>query len=164
MKKAIVITLGVIIGVTGVLAICAHLADAARLALYVPEDDDDEDIYIWLSNPVAIEYIRNSLKRVRKKESALVLASQNLEDFDQPGVREMTKPLFSIPPHQFLFNAGSIDRRAYMDMLQLEDSEFDLIKFPQRGVCLYKCGNERYLLEVHAPPYKESLFGKAGGR
>jgi len=38
----------------------------------------------------------------------------------------MTKPLFSIPPHQFLFNAGSIDRRAYMDMLQLEDSEFDL--------------------------------------
>ena len=49
-------------------------------------------------------------------------------------------------------------------MLQLEDSEFDLIKFPQRGVCLYKCGNERYLLEVHAPPYKEALFGKAGGR
>ena len=36
MKKAIVITLGVIIGVTGVLAICAHLADAARLALYAP--------------------------------------------------------------------------------------------------------------------------------
>ena len=48
MKKAIVMTLGVIIGVTGVLAICAHLADAAKLALYVPEDEDgenDEDIY-----------------------------------------------------------------------------------------------------------------------
>ena len=48
MKNAIVITLGVIIGVTGVLAICAHLADAARLALYVPENEageDDEDIY-----------------------------------------------------------------------------------------------------------------------
>ena len=45
MKKAIVITLGMIIGVTGVLAICAYLADATRLALYAPEDDDDEDIY-----------------------------------------------------------------------------------------------------------------------
>ena len=45
MKKAIVITLGVIIGVTGVFAICAHLADAAKLALYLPEDEDDEDIY-----------------------------------------------------------------------------------------------------------------------
>ena len=123
-----------------------------------------DELYIWLSNPIAIAYIRNALKRVRKKESALILASQNLEDFDQPGVREMTKPLFSIPPHQFLFNAGSIDRRSYMDMLQLEESEFDLIKYPQRGVCLYKCGNERYLLEVHAPPYKEAMFGKAGGR
>lgn len=28
----------------------------------------------------------------------------------------------------------------------------------------YRCGNERYLLEVHAPPYKEKLFGTAGGR
>ena len=45
MKKAIVITLGVIIGVAGVLAICAHLANAARLAMYVPEEEDDEDIY-----------------------------------------------------------------------------------------------------------------------
>ena len=45
MRKVIVITLGVINGLTGVLAICAHLADAARLALYVPENDDDEDIY-----------------------------------------------------------------------------------------------------------------------
>ena len=25
-------------------------------------------------------------------------------------------------------------------------------------------GNERYLLEVHAPAYKEKLFGSAGGR
>ena len=123
-----------------------------------------DELYIWLNNPTAIEYIRNSLKRVRKKESAMMLASQNLEDFDQEGVREMTKPLFSIPPHQFLFNAGSIDKRSYMDMLQLEEAEFNLIKFPQRGVCLYKCGNERYLLEVHAPAYKEKLFGKAGGR
>ena len=94
----------------------------------------------------------------------MLLASQNLEDFDQPGVREMTKPLFAIPPHQFLFNPGSIDSKSYMDMLQLEGAEFNLIKFAQRGICLYKCGNERYLLEVHAPKYKESLFGKAGGR
>ena len=45
MKKAIVITLGVIIGVTGILAIGAHLEDAARLALYAPEDEDDDEIY-----------------------------------------------------------------------------------------------------------------------
>ena len=47
MRKAIIITLAVLIGVTGILAIGAHLASAAKLALYVPEDDasDDDDIY-----------------------------------------------------------------------------------------------------------------------
>ncbi len=123
-----------------------------------------DELYIWLSNVTTIEYIRNTLKRVRKKESALILASQNLEDFDVDGIRELTRPLFAIPTHQFLFNAGSVDKRFYMDNLQLEESEFELIRYPQRGVCLYKCGNERYLLEVKAPPHKAALFGKAGGR
>ena len=123
-----------------------------------------DELYIWLSNLTAIEYIRNSLKRVRKKESSMILASQNLEDFDVDGVRELTRPLFAIPTHQFLCNAGSVDKKFYMDNLQLEPAEFELIRYPQRGVCLYRCGNERYLLEVHAPPYKEKLFGTAGGR
>ena len=94
----------------------------------------------------------------------MLLASQNIEDFALPGIAEMTKPLFSIPTHQFLFNAGSIDRRFFMDNLQLEESEYELIRFPQQGVCVYKCGNERYLLQVIAPEYKKALFGTAGGR
>ena len=123
-----------------------------------------DELYLFLINRTAIEYIRNFMKRVRKKESAVILSSQNLEDFNIEGIRELTKPLFSIPAHAFLFNAGNIDKQFYMDTLQLEESEYNLIKFPQRGVCLYKCGNERYNLAVHAPAYKEKLFGKAGGR
>lgn len=128
-----------------------------------------DELYVWLSDNITvgttiIEYIRNILKRVRKKESNLIMASQNLEDFDREGIRELTKPLFAIPPHQFIFNCGSIDKRFYMELLQLEEAEYNLIRFPQRGVCLFKCGNERYLLEVHAPAYKEALYGSAGGR
>ncbi len=123
-----------------------------------------DELYLFLSNPTTIEYIRNFMKRVRKKNSAVLLASQNIEDFALPGVAEMTRPLFSIPTHQFLFNAGAVDRRFFMENLQLEESEFELIRYPQRGTCLYKCGNERYLLDVHAPAYKEKLFGTAGGK
>lgn len=123
-----------------------------------------DELYLFLSNLTAIEYIRNAMKRVRKKDSSIILASQNIEDFMLEGIREYTKPLFSIPAHQFLFNAGNIDSKTYIDALQLEPSEFDLIKYPERGVCLFKCGNERYLLQVTAPEYKAALFGKAGGR
>ena len=123
-----------------------------------------DEFYLFLTNLTAVEYIRNFMKRVRKKESAVILASQNLEDFNIDGIREYTKPLFSIPTHAFLFNAGNIDAKFYIDTLQLEKSEYNLIRYPQRGVCLYKCGNERYNLMVHAPEYKEKLFGSAGGR
>lgn len=123
-----------------------------------------DELYLFLTNLTAIEYIRNAMKRVRKKESAMVIASQNVDDFLIPEVRELTKPLFAIPTHQFLFNAGNIEPKAYTDTLQLELSEFSLIRYPERGSCLYRCGNERYLLQVHAPVYKEKLFGKAGGR
>ncbi|MFA6730005.1 MAG: ATP-binding protein [Eubacteriales bacterium] len=123
-----------------------------------------DELYLFLTHLTAIEYIRNAMKRCRKKDSLIIIASQNIEDFLLDGIREYTKPLFSIPTHQFLFNAGNIDPRAYMDALQIEQSEFDLIKYPERGVCLYKCGNERYLLQVIAPDYKSELFGKAGGR
>ena len=123
-----------------------------------------DELYLFLSNLTAIEYIRNASKRVRKKDSSIILASQNIEDFLLPEIKEMTKPLFSIPTHQFLFNGGNVNPRDYMDALQLEESEYDLIKYPERGTCLFKCGNERYLLQVIAPEYKAKLFGNAGGR
>ena len=123
-----------------------------------------DELYLFLTNLTAIEYIRNLMKRDRKKDSLLVLASQNIEDFLQPGVRELTKPLFSIPTHQFLFNPGQLEPKAFCDTLQLEQAEFELIRYPERGTCLYRCGNERYLLQVHFPEFKEAMFGKAGGR
>ena len=123
-----------------------------------------DELYLFLTNMTAIEYIRNASKRVRKKDSSVILASQNIEDFMLDGIREYTKPLFSIPTHQFLFNAGNIEPKVYIDTMQLEPSEFELIKYPERGTCLYRCGNERYLLQVIAPDFKQKMFGSAGGR
>lgn len=41
--------------------------------------------------------------------------------------------------------------------MKTEDKETlraqERIRYSQRGVCLYKCGNDRYLLEVHTPSH-----------
>lgn len=163
-----------VFGVKGIMELNRNLRDALLFSIlsymtnallgagnYVGALDE---LYLFLTNLTAIEYIRNLMKRDRKKDSLLVLASQNIEDFLQPGVRELTKPLFSIPTHQFLFNPGQLEPKAFCDTLQLEQAEFELIRYPERGTCLYRCGNERYLLQVHFPEFKESMFGKAGGR
>ncbi len=123
-----------------------------------------EELHVFLSNPMAVSYIRNAMKRVRKRNSMIVLASQNISDFLLPDVAEMTKPLFSIPTHHFLFHPGTIDKRDYMDALQLEETEYQLILACQTGSCLYKCGAERYNLVVKTPEHKLNLYGKGGGR
>ena len=123
-----------------------------------------DELYLFLESPTTIEYIRNAMKRVRKMDSALVLASQNIEDFLIPSIREFTKPLFSIPTHQFLFNPGMVNDKEYIDALQVGQAEYDLIRSSMRGICLYRCGNERYLLQVLAPEHKKTLFGTEGGR
>ena len=69
-----------------------------------------DEFYLFLTNLTAVEYSRNFMKRVRKKESAVILSSQNIEDFLVENVRELTKPLFSIPTHIFLFYPGTIEK------------------------------------------------------
>lgn len=123
-----------------------------------------DELYLFLTNRIAIEYIRNAMKRVRKKNSAVITASQNVDDFLIPSIREYTRPLFAIPTHHFLFDPGTVNAREYMDTLQVETSEFERIKNLGQGICLFRCGTERYLLEVNAPKHKSSLFGSAGGK
>ena len=123
-----------------------------------------DELYLFLTNMTAIEYIRNGMKRVRKKESSFILASQNINDFLLPEIKEFTKPLFSIPTYSFLFHPGNISPVDFMESLQLLESEYSHISYSERGTCLFRCGNERYLLQVHAPDHKAKLFGKAGGR
>lgn len=123
-----------------------------------------DEFYLFLSSQVSVEYTRNCMKRVRKFDSMMIIASQNLEDFLRPEIESYTKPLVSIPVHRFLFNPGQADRKAFTNLLQLEPNEYNLIQVPLRGHCLYCCGNERYNLSVQFPDYKTQLFGEAGGR
>ena len=41
MQKAIIISLGVLIGIAGILTIGAHIAAATQLALYEPDEEDE---------------------------------------------------------------------------------------------------------------------------
>ena len=123
-----------------------------------------DEFYLFLTSPVVVEYVRNMMKRNRKRDSFLILTSQNVEDFLLPGIKEYTKPLLSIPSHRFLFYPGNVEANEYMDLLQLENCEFEVIRTASKGRCLFQCGNERYKLLVQAPEYKEAVFGTEGGR
>lgn len=122
-----------------------------------------DELHELLKNRIAISYLLSFIKRGRKRGSNVILASQNVSDFFLPEIVEYTKPLLSIPTHRFLFYPGSCDTEEYKRILGVSDSEYRVIQNPNRGHCLYSCGNERYHLHVIAPKYKKALFGTAGG-
>jgi type IV secretory pathway VirB4 component len=123
-----------------------------------------DELYLFLDNPVLIKYVRNFVKRCRKKDSGVIMLSQNIEDFLQQHVAELTKPLFAIPTYKFLFHPGTVSKEDYMRALNLTESEYRIIQSPNQGNCLFCAGSDRYNLRVYAPEYKTSLFGKGGGR
>ena len=124
-----------------------------------------DELHLFLSNKIAINYIRSFAKRGRKKNSGIILASQSVEDFLLPEVIAYTKPLLSIPTHSFLFHpGGNCDIKDFQRTLSVKECEYNLISEPNQGFCLYKCGRERYNLHVIAPDYKVALFGTAGGK
>lgn len=60
-----------------------------------------DELYLFLTNMTAIEYIRNDMKRVRKKESSFILASQNIEDFCCPKSRSLQSRCSAFRPTTF---------------------------------------------------------------
>lgn len=124
-----------------------------------------DELHEFVENKIAVSYITSFMKRGRKKNSGVCIASQNVEDLLRPNVITYTKPLMLLPTHSFLFHPGvNCNPEEFQRALNVQPWEYDLIRTPNRGHCLYKCGNERYHLHVRAPAYKAALFGTAGGK
>lgn len=122
-----------------------------------------DEFYLFLGSSVSVTYVRNCMKRVRKFNSSVCIASQNIDDFLNPRIASMTKPLLAIPAHKFLFYPGQVNVEEFANLLQLEPNEYQIISTPHRGLCLYMCGSERYSLMVTFPDWKTKLFGNGGG-
>ena len=123
-----------------------------------------EEIHEIVKSKVVVDYIRSFIKRGRKKNSDVVLASQNIDDLMLPGIVEYTRPLFSIPTHMFLFFPGKVQIETFKSVTGLSNKEFELISKSHQGFAFYMCGNERYHIQIIAPAHKSVLFGNAGGR
>ena len=118
----------------------------------------------WLSDYVENKLGGFSLTGTKKPDCPLIGQNGNIFNLMGIAAKTLRQNGMAEQSKEFLFNAGQINPKEYMDALQVEPSEFELIKYPERGTCLYRCGNERYLLQVIAPEYKAAIFGKAGGR
>lgn len=83
-----------------------------------------DEAWRFLRHPTIRQYITEALKTWRKRNSALILATQSVDDLASANVLQVV--LESCPTKMFLANPG-MDQSLYRDVFQLNDKEIAAI-------------------------------------
>lgn len=114
--------------------------------------------------PMAMQYLRNFMKRARKYLALIVCATQQLGDVSAPELYLYTSALFNTPSFKFMFNPGELDLDNYKKLTKLSDSKIKILQECKKKECLVYIGIDVYKMVVGTLEYEEVLFGAGGGR
>lgn len=126
-----------------------------------------DELYLLMNreNIIIAKYLKDFVKRARKYDAAIIVATQQLGDFLDEAIYHISSALFNTPTYKFMFNPGELDFNKIQKLLGLNEGELSYLKTAKKKHCLLKIGShDRYAMEVGALPYEAELFGKAGGR
>ena len=123
--------------------------------LYLYFDDDDMTM---------VKYLNFFVKRARKYNTLMGIATQQLADCLHEKIVHYTTAMFNNSATKFFFYPDKIDLDLVRRHLKLTEGETECISRSNRQHCLVCAGNDRYYMRVGTLPYEEDLFGRAGGR
>lgn len=125
-----------------------------------------DELYLVMNrdNLTMAKYLRDFAKRARKYDAIIATATQNLGDFLDPVIINMSSVLFNNPIYKFVFYPGDLDFSSVQKLLKLTKGEINLISEPKKGYCLLKAGADKYHMHVELLEHEPALFGTGGGR
>jgi type IV secretion system protein VirB4 len=83
-----------------------------------------DEAWRFIQHPALREYVQHGLKTWRKRNAAMILATQAVEDFASSDL--LRTVVEGCPTKLFLANPA-VDRQRYADLFQLNDVELDLL-------------------------------------
>jgi type IV secretion/conjugal transfer VirB4 family ATPase len=122
--------------------------NAATFKLFVIDEG-----WIFFKKPIIRDWIMRAEKTWRKKNAAMILATQSMMELANSGLLELVNE--SCPTRIFLANPG-IDRKLYAETFQLNDTELELLEslVPKRNLLFKQPRYAKKLrLEVDALSY-----------
>lgn len=122
-----------------------------------------DELYLFLENTIMVKYISSFVRRARKYNALIGIATQQVADCLRDDIAMYIAALFNVSTYKFLFYPGEIDRDMMQEKLKLSDGEILKISKPRKRHCLVCAGDERYYIEVGSLDYEKELFGTAGG-
>lgn len=124
---------------------------------------DEAWLLIDPQTPQALQFLRETSKRIRKYEGALWVISQNVVDFLDRAVIRFGQAILDNPTYKLLLAQGEKDLEALSQLMNLSEAETELLATAKRGEGLFVAGNQRIRLRVEAAPY-EMDYLTGGGR
>jgi type IV secretion/conjugal transfer VirB4 family ATPase len=112
-----------------------------------------DEASIFLKNPVIRDWVIRAERTWRRKNAAMVLATQSVVELADAGVLNIINE--SCPTKIFLANPN-IDRKLYAEIFQLNDTQLELFEslVPKREMLLIQPrGTKKLVLEVDALTY-----------
>jgi type IV secretion system protein TrbE len=94
-------------------------ADAASLKLCVMDE-----AWRFIQHPTLRAYVQEGLKTWRKRNAAMILATQTVEDFASA---DLLRTVVESCPTKLLLANPSLDRQRYSELFQLNEMELDLL-------------------------------------
>ncbi len=114
-------------------------AEAATLKLCVLDE-----AWRFIQHPTLRAYIHEGLKTWRKRNAAMILATQTVEDFASA---ELLRTIVESCPTKLLLANPALDRRQYAELFQLNETELDLLTglMPRQQILLKRPGLTKVL-------------------
>ncbi|MDI3235976.1 DUF87 domain-containing protein [Exiguobacterium antarcticum] len=115
-------------------------------------------------HPQPLQFLRNTSKRIRKREGGLMSIFHNLVDMLDPSVQRYGQALIDNPVYKFIMGQGDKDIEALQKLMSLSEREVQTLADGRRGEALFVAGSKRLHLKIDVTQEELELFGAGGGR
>lgn len=125
---------------------------------------DEAYLLVDPETPQALQFLRNTSKRIRKYEGGLIVITHNMVDFMDPAVQRYGQALIDNPVYKLIMGQGEKDVEALTKLMNLSEREVQTLLEGKRGEALFVAGNRRIHAKIDISPFEHELFGAGGGR
>jgi type IV secretory pathway VirB4 component len=138
---------------------------AKKLDNYIAVIVDEAHVFIDEKTPVALQFMFNMVKRIRKYNGIFVVITQNVNDFvGAANIKKYTTAIINGCQYSFIFGLNPADLQSLVDLYSsvggFSEEERMFIGNAGIGQCLFIVSpNQRILMErIMVSPEEESVF------
>ncbi|MEA4805006.1 VirB4 family type IV secretion system protein [Acetobacterium wieringae] len=125
-----------------------------------------DEAYLMIDDrvPQSLVFLRNAMKRARKYEAGIIVASHGVVDFLDPKIKLYGQALLDQPCFKIMLGTDGQNLKETSNLYNLTEAETEVLSSKMRGRALVMIGHDRLNINFTIPEYKFKYFGNKGGR